>query len=147
MLWNNVGIIILLARSKTKQSHELQYSVNNLSYFLLTYLLRLALEIATKSTPKDTIYVVQVSSSATNTTLNPAIDLENMDYYREESAQIKYSRSKVASVIHLIEFAQKLEGTGILSLVSFKRLVVDKNYRKLIIWNQALNPGNFVTNL
>lgn len=147
VLWNNAGVMIPPAGSKTKQSHELQYGVNNLSHFLLTHLLRPALETAAKSAPKDTVRVVWVSSSAADAAPNPAVDLENMDYHREEGAWMKYSRSKAASVIHSTEFARKSEGTGILSLVSFKRSVVDKNYRKLIIWNQALNPGNFVTNL
>ncbi|KAK2476091.1 hypothetical protein H9L39_11315 [Fusarium oxysporum f. sp. albedinis] len=87
--------------SKTKQGYELQYG--------------------------NSVRVVWVASSAADAAPNPAVDLTNMDYHREEGAWMKYSRSKAASVIHSAEFARRTKGTGIISL--------------------ALNPGNFVTNL
>ncbi|KAJ0128709.1 Transposon Tf2-1 polyprotein [Fusarium oxysporum f. sp. albedinis] len=103
VLWNNAGVMIPPEGSKTKQGYELQYA------------------------PKNSVRVVWVASSAADAAPNPAVDLTNMDYHREEGAWMKYSRSKAASVIHSAEFARRTKGTGIISL--------------------ALNPGNFVTNL
>ncbi|GKZ35278.1 hypothetical protein AbraIFM66950_005872 [Aspergillus brasiliensis] len=127
VLWNNAGVMVPPAGSQTKQGYELQYGVNNIAHFLLTYFLRPALETAAKSAPKDSVRVIWVSSSAADAAPNPAIDLTNMDYHRDEGAWVKYARSKAASVIHSAEFARRTKGTGIISL--------------------ALNPGNFVTNL
>ncbi|OQE44841.1 hypothetical protein PENCOP_c002G05341 [Penicillium coprophilum] len=127
VLWNNAGVMVPPEGSQTKQGYELQYGVNNIAHFLLTYFLRPALETAAKSAPKNSVRVIWVSSSAADAAPNPAIDLTNMDYHREEGAWTKYSRSKAASVVHSAEFARRTKGTGIISL--------------------ALNPGNFVTNL
>lgn len=108
--------------SKTKQGYELQYGVNNIAHFLLTLLLRPALEAAAASAPKNSVRVVWVASSAADAAPNPAVDLTNMDYHRE-GAWMKYSRSKAASVIHSAEFAQRTKGTGIISLVSWPPLM------------------------
>ncbi|KAI1028182.1 hypothetical protein LB504_012493 [Fusarium proliferatum] len=128
VLWNNAGVMIPPEGSKTKQGYELQYGVNNIAHFLFTLLLRPALEAAAASaSAPNSVRVVWVASSAADAAPNPAVDLTNMDYHREEGAWMKYSRSKAASVVHSAEFARRTAGTGIISL--------------------ALNPGNFVTNL
>ncbi|RKL25417.1 hypothetical protein BFJ68_g59 [Fusarium oxysporum] len=118
VLWNNAGVMIPPEGSKTKQGYELQYGVNNIAHFLLTLFLRPALEAAAASAPKNSVRVVWVASSAADAAPNPAVDLTNMDYHREEGAWMKYSRSKAASVIHSAEFARRTKGTGIISLVS-----------------------------
>ncbi|KAJ4033199.1 short-chain alcohol dehydrogenase [Fusarium oxysporum] len=141
VLWNNAGVMIPPEGSKTKQGYELQYGVNNIAHFLLTLLLRPALEAAAASAPKNSVRVVWVASSAADAAPNPAVDLTNMDYHREEGAWMKYSRSKAASVIHSAEFARRTKGTGIISLVSGLPLIEPSDR------DQALNPGNFVTNL
>ncbi|OJZ90818.1 hypothetical protein ASPFODRAFT_57077 [Aspergillus luchuensis CBS 106.47] len=127
VLWNNAGVMIPPAGSRTKQGYELQYGVNNLGHFLLTYFLRPALETAANIAPKNSVRVIWVSSSAADAAPNPAIELTNMDYHRDEGAWMKYCRSKAASVVHSAEFVRRTKGTGIISL--------------------SLNPGNFVTNL
>lgn len=118
VLWNNAGVMIPPAGSQTKQGYELQYGVNNIAHFLLTHFLRPTLETAAKSAPKNSVRVIWVSSSAADAAPNPAIDLTNMDYHREEGAWMKYSRSKAANVVHSAEFARKTQGTGIISLVT-----------------------------
>lgn len=118
VLWNNAGIMVPPEGSRTKQGYELQYGVNNLAHFLLTNLLRPALETAAKTAPKCSVRVIWVSSSAADAAPNPAVDLTNMDYHREEGAWTKYSRSKAASVFHSAEFARRTKDTGIISLVS-----------------------------
>ncbi|KAE8153587.1 hypothetical protein BDV25DRAFT_127100 [Aspergillus avenaceus] len=122
VLWNNAGVMVPPKGSQTKQGYELQYGVNNIAHFL-----RPALETAAKSAPKNSVRVIWISSSAADAAPNPAIDLTNMDYHRQEGAWLMYSRSKAASVVHSAEFARRTQDTGIISL--------------------ALNPGNFVTNL
>lgn len=110
--------------SKTKQGYELQYGVNNIAHFLFTLLLRPALEAAAASgSAPNSVRVVWVASSAADAAPNPAVDLTNMDYHREEGAWMKYSRSKAASVVHSAEFARRTAGTGIISLVSWPPLV------------------------
>lgn len=118
VMWNNAGVMIPPEGSTTKQGYELQYGVNNVAHFLLTHLLRSALETAAKSAPKASVRVIWVSSSAADAAPNPAVDLTNMDYHRKEGAWLKYSRSKAACVIHSAEFARRTRGTGIISLVS-----------------------------
>jgi NAD(P)-dependent dehydrogenase (short-subunit alcohol dehydrogenase family) len=144
VLWNNAGVMIPPEGSKTKQGYELQYGVNNIAHFLLTLFLRPALEAAAASAPKNSVRVVWVSSSAADAAPNPAVDLTNMDYHRGEGAWIKYSRSKAASAIHSAEFARRTKGTGIISLVCMIHIA---NQILLTVHYQALNPGNFVTNL
>lgn len=124
VLWNNAGVMIPPAGSKTKQGFELQYGVNNLGHFLLTLFLRPALESAARVAPKDSVRVVWVSSSAADTAANPAVDLTNMDYHREEGKWNKYARSKAASVIHSAELARQTKGTGIVSLVRSRLWIV-----------------------
>lgn len=126
VLWNNAGVMIPPAGSKTKQGFELQYGVNNLGHFLLTLLLRPALESAAKTAPKDSVRVVWVSSSAADNAPTPAVDLTNMDYHREEGAWTKYGRSKAANVIHSAEFARQTKGTGIISLVRSRLHIVQR---------------------
>lgn len=118
VLWNNAGVMVPPEGSRTKQGYELQYGVNNIAHFLLVHFLRPALETAAKKAPKDSVRVIWVSSSAADAAPNPAVDLTNMDYHREEGAWMKYSRSKAANVIHAAEFARRTKDTGIISLVS-----------------------------
>lgn len=118
VLWNNAGVMIPPDDAGTVQGYELQYGVNNIAHFLFTHHLRPALEAAAKTSPPDSVRVIWVASSAADAAPNPAIDLTNMDYHRNEGAWMKYSRSKAASVIHSAEFARKTKGTGIISIVS-----------------------------
>lgn len=118
VLWNNAGVMVPPQGSKTKQGYELQYGVNNLAHFLLTWFLRPVLEATARASAKpDSIRVIWVSSSAADGAPNPAIDLSNMDYKNEEGIWSKYSRSKALSVIHATEFAKRMREAGVVSLV------------------------------
>ena len=121
VLWNNAGVMTPPQGSTSAQGHELQIGVNNLGHFLLTNLLRPALEKAAKETAsKGSVRVVWVSSSAADFAPKPAIDFENMDYkLRDEGIWQKYGRSKAGNQLHASEFARRTAGTGIISLVSF----------------------------
>lgn len=127
VLFNNAGVMVPPSGSRTKQGHELQYGVNNLGHFLLTHFLRPVLAATAKVAAKDSVRVIWVSSSAADGAPRPAVDLQNMDYAKEEGMWTKYSRSKALSVIHSAELARREQraGTGVLSLVS----VVRTNFR------------------
>ncbi|KAH8730004.1 hypothetical protein GQ44DRAFT_723479 [Phaeosphaeriaceae sp. PMI808] len=101
--------------SKTKQGYELQYGVNNVGHFLLTWFLRPVLEAtAMASSIENSVRVIWVSSSAAD---GAAVDLSNMDYKKSEGMWAKYARSKAASVLHAVEFGIRTKGTGVVSLV------------------------------
>ncbi|GFF56881.1 uncharacterized oxidoreductase C736.13 [Aspergillus udagawae] len=127
VLWNNAGVMVPPAGSKTVQGYELQLGTNNLGHFLFTHLLYPILKRTANASTPGSVRVVWVSSSVAEMAPTPAIDFSNMDYQREEGAWRKYARSKAGSVLHASEFARRAEGDGIISL--------------------SLNPGNFVTNL
>ncbi|GFG26086.1 uncharacterized oxidoreductase C736.13 [Aspergillus udagawae] len=127
VLWNNAGVMVPPAGSKTVQGYELQLGTNNLGHFLFTHLLYPILKRTADSSAPGSVRVVWVSSSVAEMAPTPAIDFSNMDYQREEGAWRKYARSKAGSVLHASEFARRAKGDGIISL--------------------SLNPGNFVTNL
>ncbi|KAE8340681.1 hypothetical protein BDV24DRAFT_164157 [Aspergillus arachidicola] len=127
VLWNNAGVMVPPAGSKTVQGYELQLGTNNLGHFLFTKLLYPVLKHTADLSAPGTVRVVWVSSSVAEMAPTPAIDFSNMNYQRDEGAWTKYARSKAGNVLHASEFARRVKGDGIISL--------------------SLNPGNFVTNL
>jgi len=118
VLWNNAGVMVPPEGSKTKQGYELQLGINNLGHFLFTHFLTPLLEKTAQTSPKGSVRVVWVSSSAADAAPRPAVDLSNMDYSRKEGMWTLYMRSKAGSVIHSVEFARRTAGTGIISIVS-----------------------------
>jgi NAD(P)-dependent dehydrogenase (short-subunit alcohol dehydrogenase family) len=144
VLWNNAGVMVPPAGSKTKQGYELQLGINNLGHFLFTHFLTPTLQQTAKTAPKDSVRVIWVSSSAADAAPRPAIDFSNMDYARDEGLWAKYIRSKAGNVIHSAEFARRTEGSGIVSLVSTAVELLPQTSNRIV---QALNPGNFVTDL
>ncbi|KAK9320878.1 hypothetical protein V1517DRAFT_328031 [Lipomyces orientalis] len=127
VLWNNAGVMVPPQGSKTAQGYELQLGTNNVAPFLLTKLLLPVLKTTAKVSPRNTVRVVWVSSSAAQFAPKPAIDFSNINYTREESIWPKYMRSKAGNVLHSAELARRTRVDGIISL--------------------SLNPGNFVTGL
>ncbi|EWY87470.1 hypothetical protein FOYG_11669 [Fusarium oxysporum NRRL 32931] len=126
VLWNNAGVMIPPEGSKSKHGYELQYGVNNIAQFLLTLLLRPALEAAAASAPKNSVRVVWVASSAADAAPNPAVDLTNMDYHREEVVWMKYSRSKAASALNPGNFVTNLQqNMSKMELAMFKLISSD----------------------
>lgn len=164
ILWNNAGVMVPPQGSKTVQGWEQQLGINNLGHFLLTDLLRPALEAAAKvAADKSSVRVVWVSSSAADAAPTPAIDFDNVNYDKaEEGPWTKYARSKAGNALHSIEFARRYGDKGIVSVVSVTSSVYCISRRNRLSRGatfisrltgtslskpQALNPGNFVTNL
>ncbi|KXJ87965.1 short-chain dehydrogenase, partial [Microdochium bolleyi] len=114
VLWNNAGVMEPPAGSMTKQGYELQLGTNVLGHFLLTELLRPALVRAAQTAPAGTVRVVVVSSAIADDCPKPAVVFDNMDYHRDESSSVKYSRSKAGNTLHAVEYARRHEKDGIL---------------------------------
>jgi NAD(P)-dependent dehydrogenase (short-subunit alcohol dehydrogenase family) len=118
VLWLNAGVMVPPADAKTKQGYQLELGINNLGHYFFASFLRDVLASTAKITPKASVRVIWVSSSAADAAPKPAIDFDNMDYHREEGIWTKYARSKAGNVIHSAEFVRRTKGTGIISLVS-----------------------------
>ena len=106
--------------SKTSQGYELQLGTNNLGHFLFVQYLRPILTATARQAMKDSVRVIWVSSSAVGLAPKPPIDFSNMDYGKDESAWIKYGRSKAGTVLYAVELARRAKEAreGVLSLVS-----------------------------
>ncbi|TVY41840.1 putative oxidoreductase [Lachnellula occidentalis] len=128
VLWNNAGVMVPPQGSKTKQGYELQLGTNNVAPFLFTKLLTPIMIKTAKSAPTGTVRVVWVSSSAAETFIpKGGVEMDNLDYKRDQRAWNKYGISKVGNVFHATEYAKHHGNDGIISV--------------------ALNPGNLKTEL
>ncbi|OTB01385.1 hypothetical protein M426DRAFT_220435 [Hypoxylon sp. CI-4A] len=129
VLWNNAAVMMPPNGSKSVQGYELQIGVNNLAPFLFTQLLTPLLIETAKTSPKGSVRVVWVSSSAAEL-MAPAkggIDMDNLDYKKDTFYAYKYGVSKVGNYYHSTEYARQHRKDGIVSI--------------------ALNPGNLETEL
>lgn len=128
VLWNNAGVMMPPQGSKTKQGYELQLGTNNIAPFLFTKLLTPTLVHTAKTAPPSSVRVVWVSSSVAevNSPIG-GVEMDNLDYNREQSPQMKYGISKAGNALHAMEFAKRHRADGIVSV--------------------SLNPGNLQTEL
>lgn len=117
VLWHNAGVMIPPQGSTTKQGYELQLGTNNIGPFLLTKILYPALKNAAAEAPTDSVRVVWVSSSIAPWAPKPALDFENMDYHKNESAWGKYGRSKAGNVLQAAALARRGKNDGVVSVV------------------------------
>lgn len=149
VLWNNAGVMIPEAGSKTTQGYELQLGTNNIGHFLFTHFLHPILAETAKKSPPGSVRVVWVASSIVEAAPRPAIDFSNMSYQREEGKWAMYGRSKAGNVLHACEFARRTKDEGIISLVSSPPPPPDPTARSTssLTISQSLNPGNCLTDL
>jgi NAD(P)-dependent dehydrogenase (short-subunit alcohol dehydrogenase family) len=103
VLVNNAGVIVQ-ERQVSADGHELQFAVNYLSGYLLTYLLLPLLEQGTA--PR----IVNVSSIAAS-----ALDFADVMLERGYSPWGAYGQSKLAQVMFTIDLAQELAAKGIVA--------------------------------
>ncbi|KAF1939872.1 NAD(P)-binding protein [Clathrospora elynae] len=128
VLFNNAGVMIPPQGSKTKQDYELQLGTNCVAPFLFTKLLTPVLAQTAKKEPTGSVRVVWVSSSAAHLFApTGGVDMANLDYKVDKSAEIKYAVSKGGNVLHALEFQRRYKDQGIVSV--------------------ALNPGNLKSDL
>ncbi len=108
-LVNNAGVMHC-PEGRTLDGFETQFGVNYLGHFLLTELL---LERLKDSSPSRIVCVSSVLhvGSAKET---GAIDFADLDFSkRGYNKQQAYTQSKLANVLHALDLAKRLEGTGV----------------------------------
>jgi retinol dehydrogenase 12 len=129
VLWNNAGVMAPPQGSKTKQGYELQLGTNNVGPFLFTELLTPILVKTAKSAPPGSVRVVWVSSSAAEL-MSPknGVNLDNLDYKKDQPTYTKYGVSKAGNFYHSTEYAKHHKTDGITSVVSLVIPVTDVEF-------------------
>ena len=138
--------------SKTKQGYELQLGTNCVAPFLFTKLLTPILLQTAKTAPKDSVRIVWVSSNgAEYFSPKNGVDMNNLDYKKDQAAWHKYGVSKAGNILHGQEFARRYGAEGIISVVSGHRRRPSFQYvagvTRLMHTVQSLNPGGLKTEL
>jgi NAD(P)-dependent dehydrogenase (short-subunit alcohol dehydrogenase family) len=106
VLVNNAGAS-LRTRSVTEDGHETQFQVNHLSHFLLTALLRPAIDAAPAGR------IVNVSSTG-HTVPKNGLDFGDLDWERRKyRGFVVYCHTKLANVLFTRELARRLDGTPV----------------------------------
>ena len=103
VLVNNAGAL-MLSRQETIDGIEMTFTLNHLSYFLLTNLL---LDVLKTSGPSR---IVNVSSDSHR---DSHLDFEDLQIQQGYGGYKAYGRSKLANVMFTYELARRLEGTGV----------------------------------
>ncbi|XP_051969284.1 retinol dehydrogenase 12-like isoform X1 [Xyrauchen texanus] len=103
ILINNAGIM-MCPFSKTADGFEMQFGVNHLGHFLLTYLL---LDILKKSAPARIINVASVAHTW------GSICLDDINSEKSYSPRRAYGQSKLANILCTHSLAKRLQGTGV----------------------------------
>ncbi|KAL3466534.1 hypothetical protein BJX64DRAFT_250233 [Aspergillus heterothallicus] len=116
VLWNNAGVMFPPEGARTAQGYEMQLGTNNVGPFLFTKLLYPILAQTAAAAPPNSVRVVWVASDAVAWAPRPAIDFDNMDYRRNESARQKYGRSKAGTMLQAVELQRRAKGDGIVSV-------------------------------
>ncbi|XP_014558375.1 hypothetical protein COCVIDRAFT_14490 [Bipolaris victoriae FI3] len=116
VLFNNAGVMMPPQGSKTEQGYELQIGTNCLAPFLFTKLLTPLIVQTAKSSPPGSIRVAWVSSSAAEVVApRGGVDMDNLDYKKDQSATTKYAISKAGNVLHAIEYQRRHKNDGVVS--------------------------------
>ena len=104
VLVNNAGILLVddPVRRLSDDGHELTFQVNYLAGYLLTDLL---LPLLRQSAPSRIVNVASISASR--------IDFDNLMLERGYNGSRAYGQSKLAQVMHTIDLAAELEGSGV----------------------------------
>ena len=129
VLWNNAGVMIPPAGTKTKQGYEEQLGANCLATFLFTQLLTpLLVSTAKAASSPASVRVIWVSSSAASSrSPRGGIDFDNLDYKRDPGKWLKYGTSKAGVYYYATQYAKLHKKDGIVSV--------------------SLHPGNLKTEL
>ncbi|KAI0881984.1 short-chain dehydrogenase [Annulohypoxylon maeteangense] len=129
VLYNNAGVMMPPQGSKTAQGYELQLGTNCLGHFLFTKLLTPTLVATAKASPKGSVRVIWVSSSAAELLcpVGEGIDMDNLDNTHDIFYAYRYGVSKAGNVYQSTEYARRHREDGIVSL--------------------SLNPGNLASEL
>ncbi|EPS27392.1 hypothetical protein PDE_02335 [Penicillium oxalicum 114-2] len=109
VLWNNAGVMVPPAGSKTKQGYELQLGTNCLGPFLFTQKLLPILTRTAETAPKGSVRVAWAASLVINLGApSGGIDMENITWSKKAGSQVdKYAQSKVGNLFLASEFAKR----------------------------------------
>ncbi|KAI1289058.1 short-chain dehydrogenase [Xylaria venustula] len=131
VLFNNAGVQNTNKGANTAQGYEHHLGINTIAPFLFTKLLTpiLANTAQTESSTPGSVRVIWVSSQGAELSglKSIGLDINNLDYHRDESDLMKYSISKVGNWLHGVEYARRHRSDGIISI--------------------PLNPGNLTSDL
>ncbi|XP_073687338.1 retinol dehydrogenase 12 [Garra rufa] len=103
ILINNAGIM-MCPYSKTADGFEMQFGVNHLGHFLLTYLL---LDLLKKSAPCRIISVASMAHTW------GSIHLDDINSEKGYSPRRAYGQSKLANILCTRSLAKRLQGSGV----------------------------------
>lgn len=103
ILINNAGIM-MCPYSKTADGFEMQFGVNHLGHFLLTFLL---IDLLKKSAPSR---IINLSSMAHSW---GTITLDDINSERNYHSRRAYGQSKLANILFTHSLAKKLKDTGV----------------------------------
>ena len=108
-LVNNAGVMHT-SDGRTEDGFETQIGINYLGHFLLTELL---LDILEASAPARIVNVSSVAHAGMSGYYGE-IDFEDLHFENKEyNAYQAYANSKLANVLHALDLARRLEGTGV----------------------------------
>lgn len=108
-LVNNAGVMHT-PEGRTEDGFETQIGINYLGHFLLTELL---LDKMTASAPSRIVNVSSVAHAGMSGYYGE-IDFEDLHFKNKEyNAYQSYANSKLANVLHALDLARRLEGTGV----------------------------------
>jgi NAD(P)-dependent dehydrogenase (short-subunit alcohol dehydrogenase family) len=108
-LVNNAGVMYP-PKGKTEDGFETQFGINYLGHFLLTELL---LDRLKASAPSRIVCVSSVAHAGMGG-IYGEIDFDDLNFdKREYNARVAYAQSKLANVLHALDLARRLEGTGV----------------------------------
>lgn len=108
-LVNNAGVMHS-PEGRTKDGFETQFGINYLGHFLLTELL---LDTLKASAPARIVNVSSVAHAGMRGVYGK-IDFEDLNFDNKEyNAYQAYANSKLANVLHALDLARRLEGTGV----------------------------------
>lgn len=128
VLWNNAGVSIPPAGSKSRQGHELQLATNCLGPYLFTQLVLPQLQVAAETAAPNSVRVVWTSSMVVDLSA-PAggIHIPDLTSPPANDQTKLYVESKVGNWFLASELGRNLSRHGIVSVTQ--------------------NPGNLKTNL
>lgn len=108
-LVNNAGVMFP-PKGKTEDGFETQFGINYLGHFLLTELL---LDTLKASAPSRIVCVSSVAHAGMRGVYGE-IDFDDLHFdKREYNPGVAYAQSKLANVLHALDLAHRLEGTGV----------------------------------
>ncbi|KAI1381384.1 NAD(P)-binding protein [Hypoxylon crocopeplum] len=115
VLFNNAGVGYPERGSKTKQGYELQLGVNCIGTFAFTKMLTPTLVSTAKVSPRNTVRVVWVSSSAAEG-ISLKGYMESLPNIEQKSGFQQYCTSKLGNYFHATEFAARHKADGVLAI-------------------------------